>query len=147
MDILVQGPVGTPNAPVRLAAGGTTPPNGWQPFSGDDGQFYEIRSRPIRFETEVGDAGFVPRARLGWQVSAMCIDTDSDGCNVPPVVVLSESIIGEPPVAAFQAATIADPAYGPVIRLMNSPDVEGVLYSVNFTIEEQKDEDRTPRGV
>jgi hypothetical protein len=147
-DVLAEGPVGAPDAPVRLTpAGGTTPPAGWQDFPNDDGQFYEIRSRPIRFETEEGDDGFVPRSRLGWIVSVMCIDSESDGCNIPPVVILSRSFMGTPPDPAFTPITIDDPDYGPVIRLINSPDTEGALYSVNIELAEQKDEDRAHAGV
>jgi hypothetical protein len=147
-DVLPEGPVGTPSAPVRLTPpNGTTPPNGWQDFPNDNGQFYEIRGRTIRFETEEGDDGFVPRARLGWIVSVMCIDGDSDGCNIPPVVILSRSFIGTPPDSAFVGITVDDPSYGPVIRLINSPDTEGALYSVNLELEEQKDEDRSHVGV
>jgi hypothetical protein len=146
LDILPEGPVGDPSAPVRKTpAGGTTPPNGWQPFTSDDGQFYEIRGRTIRFETVDGDAGFVPRARLGWTLAVTCID--GGDCNIPPVAQLSRSFLGTPPDAAFVNITFADPAYGPVIRLSNSPDTEGGLYSVNLELAEAKDEDRTPTGV
>lgn len=145
-DILPNGPVGTPDAPVRKTpAGGTTPPNGWQPFTSDDGQFYEIRGRVIRFETVEGDDGFVPRARLGWIVAVNCID--GGDCNIGPVVQMSRSLIGTPPDAAFASITFDDPAYGPVIRLFNSPDTEGGLYSVNLELEEARDEDRTPFGL
>jgi hypothetical protein len=147
-DVLAEGPVGDADAPVRLTpAGGTTPPNGWQDFPNDDGQFYEIRGRPIRFETVEGEDGFVPRSRLGWIVSVNCIDKNSDGCNIPMVVILSRSFMGTPPDAAFADITIDDPDYGPVIRLINSPDTEGALYSVNIELAEQKDEDRAHAGV
>lgn len=144
LDILPNGPVGTPALPVKKT-GGTTPPNGWQPFAGDDGAFYEIRSRVIRFETFSGDDGFVPRARLGWLITVNCVD--GGDCNIGPVTQMSRSLVGTPPNADFAGITFDDPAYGPVIRLFNSPDTEGGLYSVNLELEEAKDEDRTPFGV
>jgi hypothetical protein len=144
MDILVEGPVGDADEPVRHAAGGTTPPTGWQPFTGDDGQFYEIRGRTLRFETVDGDDGFVPRARLGWQLAVTCMDGDSDGCNIPPVARMSRSFVGTPPVAAFQPMTFDDPDYGAVIRLLNSPDTEGALYMLTLTFPEPKDESKSP---
>lgn len=148
LDVLPMGPVGTPAAPV---GDGTDGPAGWQEFDNNitgDGMFYEIRGRTVRFETTEGDDGFVPRVRLGWIASVLCVDSSAEaGCKVPPVVIMSKSLLGTPPNANFANITIDDPDYGPVVRLLNSPDTQGALYCVNLEIEEQKDEAVTHAGV
>ncbi len=147
LDVLPMGPVGTPAEPV---GDGTDGPAGWQEFPNNidgDGLFYEVLGRVLRFETTEGDDGFVPRARLGFEVSVLCMDSESDGCNIPPVVILSRSLIGTPPNANFVNLTIDDPDYGPVVRLLNSPDTEGALYCVMLSLAEQKDMDSTHAGV
>jgi hypothetical protein len=138
LDIILEGPVGSADAPVKVAGGGTTPPAGWQVFGlvTGDGQFFEWQGLTLRFETleADGDAGgFTPRARLGYNVSLFSSDTGSDGCNIIPPTALSGSLLGDL-AAPFNVATFTDPSYGPVIRLMNSVDTEGAIYTVNLSI-------------
>lgn len=149
LDILLRGPVGSESAPVRLTpAGGTAPPAGWGVFTNanSDGQFFEWRSRPIRFETEAGDTGFVPRARLGWSVVASPTDENDAGCLSTPIYILSQSLVGTL-ASPWDAVQIADPTYGPVLRLLNTPDLQGGIFVVNLILPEAKDEDRNPSNV
>ncbi len=174
LDILVQGPVGAPGSPVVIGATATgktvdgtpwtsAPPAGWQggadfvnaPSGEGDGQFYEIRSRPLRIEQPFGAVNndvpsFVPRFNLGYGLSAVCTDSSNeDGCVPPPCVLYSASLIGllDTP---FDRMGIAipnvDPDYGAVIRLLNSPDTQGSIFTVHLQIAEPKDEDRSPTG-
>lgn len=151
LDILLRGPVGTVAAPVRIAAGGTTPPTNWQVFGAvnGDGQFCEWRGRPVPFSTLAADlaaGGFVPRLALGWRLDVHAVDSASDGCVVPPTLLLSASLIGTM-VAPFLAMNLTDPAYGPVIRLLNSADVAGRTFVVNLGIAQQRDADRSATGL
>lgn len=156
LDILPQGPVGSPNAPVSRAqspqpANQTAGPSGWQVFPNSvngDGQFCEWRGRTLRFEKlfSAGVAGgFVPRLRLGWKLTALPA-SQLDGCLVAPTILYSKSLVGEPP-SPFDVMVIADPSYGPAIRLLNTPDTEGGLYVVQLSVYDIKDEDREPSGV
>jgi len=160
LDILVRGPVGVGPAdpaggafaPVRVAAGGTTPPAGWGTNAGD-GQFVEWRSRPISIPVlfAAGVAGgFVPRFQLGWSFAIAAADSAGDGCTISPVALYSASLIGSPasPFAVTGISTPnTDPAYGPVIRLMNSPDVAGRSFVVGLHVAQARDEDRQETGI
>jgi hypothetical protein len=162
LDLLIEGPVGTAALPVKVAAGGTTPPSGWQggtdftnaPGGVGDGQFYELRSRTKRIEQPFGAtnndvSSFVPLLRLGWEIAVVCTDSGDDGCAPPVCVLFSASLIGRP-VAPFDVAGIAipnvDPSYGPVLRLVNAPDVQGRVFVVSFNIMDATDEGRSPVG-
>jgi hypothetical protein len=146
LDIIVQGPVGSAAAPVQVAPPGptvTVAPPGWV---GGDGQFFEWRGRPIRIPILAGNTGFVPRLRLGWKTAVYCADPgDGEGCFAIPCVLYSQSLIGtlNPP---FNVAQIADPSYGPVIRLTNSGDVQGGIFVVHLNIYAAQDEDRAETG-
>lgn len=136
MDICLAGPVGTQSAPVAAAGGGTAPPSGW---NGGDGAFYEWRGLPIRFETLFGATGFTPRARLGFQLSIVGID-DVD----IPTGNFSRSVIGSYDGGSIISTTeVADPSYGPVLRLANTAATQGKVYQVSVTIFEPKDEDKS----
>jgi len=137
LDIVVEGPVGSSSAPVKAAAGGTTPPVGW---NGVDGQYFEWRARTLRFESLFGGTGFVPRLRLSF---GLAITGNSE---VLPIAKLSASLLGTLS-AAFAGLTLADPAYGPVIRLTNTVNTASNLYVVSFTVSEVKDEPHAPAGM
>lgn len=148
LDILPGGPVGSPSAPVKIAAGGTTPPSGWQVFAGPvsgDGQFCEWRSLILRTPILFGATGFVPRFRLGWHTSIYLADTASTAVATPSVVH-SQSLVGAL-VSPFDVETVADPSYGPSIRLMNAATVQGKTYVVHVLVAEAKDDQRSPTGV
>lgn len=137
LDICLQGPVGTQSAPVSAAVGGTPPPAGWN--GGADGAFYEWRGLPIRFETLFGSTGFSPRARLGFNLSIAGIN-DAD----IPIANLSRSVIGSYDGGTIIPTTeVADPSYGPVLRLTNTAATQGKVYQVSLTIYEPKDEDKS----
>lgn len=146
IDILPRQ-VGTMAAPMRIAAGGTAPPAGWGVFGAvnADGQVAELRGRPINFETVAADAAFNPRFGLGFSLSIMPADSGSDGCVTPPTYQLSASLLGTL-AAPFNVAQIADPAYGPAIRLLNNPDVQGRVFIVTLSVAEPRDDDRSQTG-
>jgi len=148
LDILPRGPVGTVLLPVRIAAGGTTPPTNWQVFGATvgDGQFCELRGRPVPFSALLADgaaAGFMPRLALGWQISVHNVDTSSAGV---PQMQMSTSVMGDLP-SPFSVSHLTDPAYGPVIRLLNAAAVQGRMFVVTLGIAQQRDEDRAETGL
>lgn len=153
LDIIVQGPVGSPTAPVGLGPGTTPAPSGWGTggqFTADsDGVYCELRSRIFRVPTLFGQPNFVPRLRLGWKIDIYPVQL-GDGCSGDPMVILSESLVGQFPLP-FSDVSEADPSYGntqsPVIRLRNTPDVQSGKFVIGFTAYEAKDEDRSPTGV
>jgi hypothetical protein len=143
--------VGTMAAPMRIAAGGTTPPAGWQVFgaTNGDGQVAEWRGRPINFEAlaSAGAAGgFNPRFALGWNLGLYPADSAGDGCASQPNHQLSASLVGTL-AAPFNVTQIADPTYGPAIRLMNNADVAGRAFIVHLQVMQAKDEDRAETGL
>jgi hypothetical protein len=158
LDILPRGPVGTVAAPVRIAAGGTTPPTNWQVFGATvgDGQFCELRGRPVPFSVlttgvPATDAanGFMPRLALGWRLDVHAVGTVGD--VIPPTHQLSASLTGILP-SPFTNANIftvgnTDPTYGPAIRLLNTAAVQGRIFVVTLGIAQQRDEDRAETGL
>ena len=148
IDIPVEGPVGTPLLPVN---NGTAAPAGW---NGGTGQYFEIRSRilrvPIRRNADTDAAartrGFMARTALGFTIAVNQVATSR---AMAIGVVLSDSLIAISAAAyaaAFAGLRIADPAYGPSIRIDNDAVIQGQLLMVNFDIYEEKDEDRNPTG-
>lgn len=125
IDIVLELP-GTQANPVDS----TNAPAGWV---GDTGSYYEIRGRVVRLPVVVGDAGFVPRLNLGWSIS---VATYND-VGAAPAYALSASL-----QASLNAAPLADPAYGPVLRLIGRVDTAELQVVVNLLIMEAKDEDR-----
>lgn len=159
LDIVLQGPVGSPAAPVTRAqvpqpVNTTAGPVGWQVFPGSvdgDGQFCEWRSRPERFPVtfqpgqtlaQAQANGFVPRFRLGWNMGVNPAAA-GDGCVAAPSILYSQTLVGQL-AAPFAGMVIADPTYGPVLRLLNTPDTQGGSFVINLDICEAKDEDRDP---
>ena len=134
LDIIVEGFPGSQDDPIDIG----NAPAGW---NGGNGSYYEIRSRPIRLPVQVGDAGFVPRLNLGWLISVTPIGTAA--ALALPGVQLSESL-----QASLNATPLADPSYGPVIRLAGtSAAVGGMALTVQLLIMGAKDEDRTDSGT
>lgn len=141
LDIAVQNAPGTRSAPV--GSGGVA-------AAAAVGAYYEWRGRPLRFPNpSTPAASFVPRARLGWNVSVYqygAVQANSPG------VILSASIIsslvsteGGGPI--ISPTLLADPAYGPTIRLINAAALADLIYIVHFNIMEQDDEDGARGGV
>lgn len=147
LDIVITGPVGSPDAVVGI--GQPTPaPVGWGiggPFiAPSDGQYSELRGRPLRVPVLFGQPGFVPRLRLGWAPSVTPAVL-GDGCVGVPSVKYSQSLLGALP--QFPGVVVPDPSYGPSVRLVNNPDVQGGTFVVALNVFEAKDEDRDPTGV
>jgi hypothetical protein len=164
-DIVVQGPVGssatgassasTPGVQPTVAvsvANGNAPAGAWG--TNNDGSYYEIRARPFRVPVLAGGApptaaqialGFVPRLRLGLTLSvvplATAIQTDVPG------VQLSSSLVPALSITGLAVPALADPSYGPVIRLTGGANTAGKFYLVTLAIMEAKDEDRNAAGV
>ena len=141
LDIAVQNAPGARNAPVGTGGAAASAANG---------AYYELRNRVIRFPVlaAAGAAGgFVARARLGWRLSLYRYGATT----LVPGVLLSASIInslssteGGGPIIA--PAALADPGYGPTIRLINDDTLIQGIVIVHFGIFENKDEDRDPSG-
>jgi hypothetical protein len=140
LDIVVQGPTGSANAPVAGAGYGlakTAPPAGW--LGEPDGRFYEWRSRTMRLETLFGATGFVPRTNLGVGVSIAALGTSGD----VPGFVFARSFA----VTGSVSLSVADPTYGPVLRIINSANVQGRSFLVTLTLPEPQDEDSAPAAA
>lgn len=120
-----------------MAAGGTAPPAGW---NGADGRYFEWRGRALRLESLFGGSNFVPRLRLSFGISVI------GNSEVLPIIKPSASLVGTLP-AAFAGLTLADPAYGPVLRLTNTVNTASNLYVVSFQLSEVKDEPHSPAGM
>lgn len=149
LDIPLRGPMGTLALPLSIA--NANGPTGWQVFGAvnGDGSVGEVLGRavPIAVLAAAGAAaGFVPRFRRGWQFSALAANSASDGCIVPPTVVYSATLLGTV-AAPFASAQIADPAYGPVIRLLNAPDIAGQTFICHLGVAQARDDDRQSTGV
>ena len=161
LDIVMQVP-GSRAAPVFDPAvyvgvtPNTVPPAGWNGL-GTTGWYYEVRSRALRTERLSGTTGFTPRTNLGFHLSITALQEPtgiaSNG-NLLPMLELSESLAPTPlanasllPVA--YATALPDPSYGPVIRVYNAVSFyqrNDILYLVNFSIAENKDEDFNTLG-
>lgn len=149
LDIVLRGPMGTLGTPMSIA--NANGPAGWQVFGAvnGDGQVGEVLGRevPIAVLAAAGAAGgFVPRLRRGWQFSALAANSASDGCIVPPTVVYSATLLGTV-AAPFAGVQIADPAYGPVIRLINAADIAGQVFICHLGVAQPRDDDRSHTGI
>lgn len=159
LDIVVEGPVGftstaaattpgvKPYAPVQLS----NAPVGW---NGTDGAYYEILGKTLGVPLKALISGsanpaFVPRFRLGWGISFVSLDASI--LSAAPSVLLSQSLVGNLGTTdgTIVLATLADPSYGPVIRLTGLSDEGflGQLFALHLRVMEPKDEDRNPIGV
>jgi hypothetical protein len=162
LDILLEGPVGSPTTPVEVGATavGSAPPSGWQsgadfssaPGGVGDGAFCEWGSKPLRVPTHQGGTGFVPLLRNGFSLSVVPSGVPGGGVictGAAPPVLLSRSLTGSL-TGDFSAMAFADPTYGSaqaaVIRLGNTVDVAGGLYFVSFEVQTQRDADRVSPG-
>lgn len=146
LDIIVQGYPGSQDAPISVA-GGTTPV-GW---SGSDGAYYELRGRPLRLPVLAAAGqmgGFVPRLNLGFTLSILpvktAIVTDIPGVQLSQTLdSLASTDIGP----TINIPVLADPAYGPVIRLTGGAATAGTYWILHLLVMEAKDEDRSATGV
>ena len=161
LDIVVgvpgsrQAPVFDPAVYVGVTPN-TVPPTGWNGLT-TAGWYYEVRSRALRIERLSGATGFTPRTNLGFHLSVMTLQEPSgvaNNSNLLPALGLSASLA--PPASAnaallpvAYAVSLPDPSYGPVIRMYNTVTLHpgtDVLYLVNFSIAENKDEDFNALG-
>jgi len=153
-----------PNSPgtnldiaVRNAPGTQAAPVGTQGLvaSAANGAYYEWRGRPMTFPNAsllasgAANPAFVPRGRLGWRVAINRYGV-LGAITVPPIV-LSKSIVNSLDstdlALIINATDLADPAYGPTIRLLNDGSFLSQIFSVHFDIMEPTDEDRDPNGI
>lgn len=132
LDILVQANPGSKDAPVDTG----------------DGAYYELRGRPLRLETLVGDTGFVPRLRLGFTVSITSLGTAP---TRRPGVQLSESLVGDLSSTdagpALNVPVLPDPGGEPVIRLNGANSTAGNYYLVALQCAQAADDDRSGSGA
>jgi len=118
--------------------------------AGADGFYVEQRNRRVRVPVKAGAAatvaaGFVPRFRLGFTLSAQQL-TGTGAANLL-VISCSRSLVGD--VFSTTASgttpgdgTLQDPSSAPVLRLFNTAAVQGLRFRVFLQIMEAKDEDR-----
>jgi hypothetical protein len=154
VDICVRATMGTRLAPVADPATyvhATPAPSGWAAACGD-AAYYEIRGRTLRLEhlfAEGAVGGFTPRVALGFNLSVVPYGVTAGVTSAVSGVQLSQSLlaaVGGDVDTAIAAANLADPAYGPVIRLSiplvgyGNPQV-AALYVVSFSVAERKDDD------
>lgn len=159
LDIILSLP-GARTAPVANAVAQnpgaivTAPPAAWSILCGSN-WYYEQRSRPLRLEHVTGQTGFVPRLNLGFHLSISQLIS----LNQPPLTVfIPTAVLPSASLAAFNTdaalvaippTALADPAYGPVIRVQAPSGVSplgGVTYIVNLSIFEPGDDDSFARG-
>lgn len=145
LDIALENAPGAVGAPV--GTGGVA-------ASAANGAYYELRARPIVFPVKalvggVANPAFVRRANLGWMLSMHVYG--GAALTEAPVYLLSNSVVqsllsteGGPIV---NPATLADPGYGPTLRIVNHANLAGRYVIVNFAIFEAKDDDRDPSGA
>ena len=132
LDILVSTDPGEQSAPVTAST---------------DGAYYEVLGRPVRFETESGDTGFVPRLYAGFAVTITPIQ--ASGQITLPGVQLSASLASlastdsSPDIAV---PALADGAGGPMIRLIGTADTAGDFFLVSLFIEDFATHDRNVTG-
>ena len=131
VDILVETNPGSQAAPV---------------VSGTDGAYYEWRGRPIVLPNPSGDSSFVPRFRLGFEVSITPYGNAMSQST--PSVQLSASLASVSSTDAGPTISVpafADPAGGAAIRLIGGVSsgitTAGLVYLVSVQIPEAKDED------
>ncbi len=133
-------------------ANGNAPSGSWG--TNNDGAYYELRARPLRIPVLSGGApptaaqisnGFVPRMRLGFALSVVPVATGIQ--TDVPGVQLSSSLVPALGITGLTLAALADPSYGPVIRLTGGANTAGKTYLVTLAIMEAKDEDRNAAGV
>lgn len=163
LDIVVAVP-GSRSAPVldgvTIWAGQpyTPPPAGWIAACGAS-WYYEMRGRALRLEALAGAANFVPRFNLGVHISVCALqaaDGSASANNLLPEITPSASLAPAPLAAANAALgaayvnALADPSYGPVIRVWNDSglhtEAQSMIFMVNLQIAENKDEDFNTLG-
>lgn len=144
LDIVVEGFPGTQDAPVNTA----NSPIGW---TGGDGSYYEWTGRPLRIPVTAAQgatAGFVPRLTLGFLVTitpiAAVLSVAVPGVQLSQSLASLASTDVGPTIAI---PTLADPTYGPVIRLVGDTSSAGAFYVVGLQVMEPRDNDRSPTGI
>ena len=149
LDVVVTDPRGSPNQPVGGGVGDITPPVGW---IGGDGAYCEWRSRAIVFSTRFTDAtgafqpNGVPLFRLGWHLSIY----ELAKAGVIPALALPRvsfsTSFGGGIAPGFGVSSPFDPPYGPVIKLLNTTDVQARIFLIHLDLPDLKDEDRSHSG-
>lgn len=130
---------------------------------GVDGFYVEQRNRTIRVPVLAGTAtaaaaGFVPRFRLGFEISIVPVNGIGGNAHAPmstPRVQCSRSLVGDVFSTAAGATTPGDDTFQdpsgtiPTIRLHNTADsdIAGRLFRLFLSVMEAKDEDRDPTGT
>lgn len=146
LDIVLSLP-GSKGAPVSVNGSlvppitRTAPPPGW---NGVDGAYYEWRGLPIDVDSLFGASDFTPAGRLGWKIAVEAINTSSIGQapEANPTQSITGTIGGN---GGMPDVTIADPPYGPSIRLSSGDASIGqTVWAVHFDLHDAKDEDRSP---
>ena len=119
------------------------------PVSQGSASYFELRGRPLRFETTAEDGvvnGFVPRLTLGFGLSVVpLVSLATPISTVVPSVALSASLI--PDISILTVPVLADPSDMPAIQLTGSTDTASHVYLVTLQVMEAKDEDRSPTGI
>ena len=119
------------------------------PVSQGSAAYFEVRGRPVRFETVFADGvanGFVPRLALGYSLSVTpLVSAATPIAASVPAVALSQSLV--PDQSILTVPVLADPSGMPAIQLQGSSDTQSHVVLVSLQIMEAKDDDRTGNGV
>lgn len=134
MDIMPFGPVGTQAVP--MSETNTLAPAAWASAVAD-GKFFEIRGRALPPQAYFGATGFAPTFRLGWNLTIQAVTTGST--RLVPIHRFSNTLISGV-LGNTVMTTLADPAYGPVIRLFNHADLQSSWFIMHLNIFDQHDE-------
>jgi hypothetical protein len=134
MDIMPFGPVGTQAVP--MDENNALAPAAWE-VACTDGKFFEIRGRALPPQALYGTAGFAATLRLGWNLTIQAVTPGST--RFVPIHRFSNTLISGV-LGNTVMTTLADPSYGPVIRLFNHADLAGSWFIVHLNIFDQRDE-------
>lgn len=144
LDIVVEGFPGTADAPIKAG----NAPIGW---TGGDGAYYEWTGRPLRLPVKASagaTGGFIPRLTLGFLATitpiAAVLSVAVPGLQLSQTLASLASTDTGPTIAI---PTLADPTYGPVIRLVGDTSSAGAFYVVSLQVMEPRDNDRSPTGI
>ena len=126
----------------------TNPGTQDDPVIAGESAYYEWRGLPLRLPNPAGTNGFVPRLRLGFEVTVTGISaavvTDLPGVQLSESLASLSSTDSGPTISV---PAFPDPVGGAAIRLVGGTGTGGKVFAVTLKVGEQRDEDRSPTGT
>ena len=143
---IVEMPTETPTTPLDILVS-TDPGSQDAPAAPGDGSYYEWLGRPVRFETESGDTGFVPRLTPGFAVTITPLQA-SGQVDIPGVQLSASlaSLASTDAGPSIAVPALADGADGPMIRLIGTANTAGDFFIVTLFIEDFDTHGRSESG-